>query len=51
MNCNANIKIIVKKDTSDTRKKDKYIRQGLNTEIKVSVNVLPMCFLIFIVQC
>jgi hypothetical protein len=36
MNFNAIIKIILKKDTTDTRKKDKYIRQGLNIEIKVS---------------
>jgi len=46
MNCNAIIKIIVKKDTADTRKKDKYIRQGLNTEIKVSVNVLLMGYVL-----
>ncbi|KAE9544179.1 hypothetical protein AGLY_001358 [Aphis glycines] len=38
LNCNANIKIIVKKDTTDTRKKDKCIRQGLNTEIKGGTN-------------
>lgn len=45
-NCNTIIKITVKKDTVDTRKKDKYVRQGLNTEIKVSVNVLLMGYVL-----
>jgi len=34
-NCSASIKIVVKRNTVNTQRKDQYMRQGLDTEIKV----------------
>lgn len=37
-NCYASIKIIIKNNTESTRRKDKYMLDGLNTEIKAIFN-------------
>jgi hypothetical protein len=34
--CSASIKIVIKKSTEHTRRRDKYLNNGLNTEIKVT---------------
>lgn len=34
-NCKAFIKIIIKKDTMHTRRRDQYLREGLNSEVQV----------------
>lgn len=41
--CQAAIKIVIKKDTIHTRRRDEHLRNGLNTEIQVGMNLYFTC--------
>jgi len=49
-NCSASIKIAVKKNTVNTQRKDQYMRQGLDTEIKVRqfLQTIKLCYFTYL---